>query len=240
MYNARAVGAGRRLPRNGAAVPPGRDRARRTQRRRRCALELSDRVRKRGALRVRRDSGRTCSIRPPSAPIRYYSNHPSYNALPDWLARRSTRDRAQRAVPRARRSIARWSSRLTKPAPIDELGLFERDARRRDQAGGGSRHGARRSAFRSAMLMLMYITVMSSAPQLLNSVIEEKMSRISEVLIGSVTPFELMMGKLLGSAAVSVLLAGDLHGRRPRRRAVLGRLRERGHAGDRSAGSCCS
>jgi len=33
------------------------------------------------------------------------------------------------------------------------------------------------------------------------------MSRISEVLIGSITPYELMMGKLLGSAAVSVLLA---------------------------------
>ena len=33
------------------------------------------------------------------------------------------------------------------------------------------------------------------------------MSRISEVLIGSVTPFELMMGKLIGSVAVSLLLA---------------------------------
>ena len=59
------------------------------------------------------------------------------------------------------------------------------------------------------------------------------MSRISEVLIGSVTPFELMMGKLLGGAAASMLLSVDLHRRRPRRRAVLGRLRERGHAGHR-------
>jgi ABC-2 type transport system permease protein len=49
--------------------------------------------------------------------------------------------------------------------------------------------------------------VMSGAPQLLNSVIEEKMSRISEVLIGSVTPFQLMMGKLAGSIGVSLLLA---------------------------------
>jgi ABC-type Na+ efflux pump permease subunit len=53
----------------------------------------------------------------------------------------------------------------------------------------------------------MYITVMSSSPQLLNTVIEEKMSRISEVLIASVTPFQLMMGKLLGSVGVSVLLS---------------------------------
>src|SRR5262249_58747251 len=58
------------------------------------------------------------------------------------------------------------------------------------------------------MMMILLFSVMSGAPQLLNSVIEEKMSRISEVLIGSVTPFELMMGKLTGSVAVSLLLAG--------------------------------
>jgi ABC-2 type transport system permease protein len=33
------------------------------------------------------------------------------------------------------------------------------------------------------------------------------MSRISEVLVGSVTPFELMLGKLLGGVGVSMLLA---------------------------------
>jgi ABC-type Na+ efflux pump permease subunit len=38
-------------------------------------------------------------------------------------------------------------------------------------------------------------------------VIEEKMSKISEVLLGAVTPFELMMGKLLGQSAMAVLLA---------------------------------
>jgi ABC-type Na+ efflux pump permease subunit len=42
---------------------------------------------------------------------------------------------------------------------------------------------------------------------MLNSVIEEKMSRISEVLVGSVTPFQLMMGKLAGGAAASILLS---------------------------------
>jgi ABC-2 type transport system permease protein len=53
----------------------------------------------------------------------------------------------------------------------------------------------------------MYMTIMTSAPQLLNSVIEEKMSRISEVLVGSITPFTLMMGKLIGGAAASTLLS---------------------------------
>ena len=64
------------------------------------------------------------------------------------------------------------------------------------------------------------------------------MSRISEVLLGSVTPFELMMGKLLGCVGVSLVLAAIYVGGRRRRRAVHG-------YGDAlraptSPGSCCS
>ena len=56
-------------------------------------------------------------------------------------------------------------------------------------------------------MFVMFFVIMTSAPQLLNSVIEEKMSRISEVLLGSLTPFELMMGKLLGNTGIAMLLA---------------------------------
>ena len=58
-----------------------------------------------------------------------------------------------------------------------------------------------------ALMYLLFIALMSSAPQLLTAVIEEKMSRISEVLISSITPVQLMLGKLLGVAAVASLLA---------------------------------
>jgi ABC-type Na+ efflux pump permease subunit len=44
---------------------------------------------------------------------------------------------------------------------------------------------------------------MGSSP-LMQSVLEEKMHRIAEVLLGSVTPFQLMMGKLLGMVGVSL------------------------------------
>jgi len=57
------------------------------------------------------------------------------------------------------------------------------------------------------VLFIMFLSVMSTAPQLLNAVIEEKMSRISEVLVASVSPFELLLGKLLGVTGVAVLLA---------------------------------
>ena len=76
-------------------------------------------------------------------------------------------------------------------------------------------------------MFVMFFVIMTSAPQLLNSVIEEKMSRISEVLLGSVTPFELMMGKLLGNAGIAMLLAALYVGGGYRRRGVLRLCRRR-------------
>ena len=137
--------------------------------------------------------------------ISYYSNHPGYRTLSNWLAASLNREILNQRFRAA--SIDRaMVSRLTRPVDVSELGLLERSA------GGGIKAAAKVDKVRTtvipiAMMMIILFSVMSSAPQLLNSVIEEKMSRISEVLIGSITPYELMMGKLLGSAAVSVLLA---------------------------------
>jgi ABC-type Na+ efflux pump permease subunit len=52
--------------------------------------------------------------------------------------------------------------------------------------------------------MMMLMMIMVSTSPLLQSVFEEKMARIAEVLLGSVTPFQLMMGKLLGTVGVSL------------------------------------
>jgi ABC-2 type transport system permease protein len=49
--------------------------------------------------------------------------------------------------------------------------------------------------------------VMLGAQPLMHSVMEEKTLRIAEVLLGSVRPFELMMGKLIGMVGVSLTVA---------------------------------
>ncbi len=49
---------------------------------------------------------------------------------------------------------------------------------------------------------LMFVAMMTVAQMLLSSTVEEKASRIFEVLLSSVTPGELMLGKLMGVAAV--------------------------------------
>ncbi len=51
---------------------------------------------------------------------------------------------------------------------------------------------------------LIFISLMQSVQYLLSNTIEEKSNRIIEVLLASVTPSELMMGKLLGIGATGI------------------------------------
>ncbi|MBN1845201.1 MAG: ABC transporter permease [Sedimentisphaerales bacterium] len=55
-------------------------------------------------------------------------------------------------------------------------------------------------------MYLMFLGIMGMGQQLLTSVIEEKNSRVIEVLLSAVTPFELMAGKILGLAAIGVTM----------------------------------
>jgi ABC-type Na+ efflux pump permease subunit len=137
--------------------------------------------------------------------MRYYSNHPAYRLLPDWIASTINREIVSARF-RAAAIDRGVVTRLTRPVRLEQLGLVSREG------SGALKPPAHVDevltlVLPSAMMTLMFLSVMSTSPQLLNSTIEEKMSRISEVLIGSVTPFELMMGKLFGSASVSLLLA---------------------------------
>jgi len=54
------------------------------------------------------------------------------------------------------------------------------------------------------MGMIMYITVFIYGMMVMRSVMEEKTSRIVEVMISTVKPFQLMMGKIIGVGAVGL------------------------------------
>jgi ABC-2 type transport system permease protein len=56
-----------------------------------------------------------------------------------------------------------------------------------------------------AMGILIYIFVLVYGMQIMLGVIEEKTSKIVEVIVSSVKPFQLMLGKILGIAAVGLL-----------------------------------
>jgi len=54
------------------------------------------------------------------------------------------------------------------------------------------------------MIMLMWMMFLMSAMPQLSAVQEEKGQRIAEVMLGSVSPFQFMMGKVLGGVGVSL------------------------------------
>jgi ABC-type Na+ efflux pump permease subunit len=87
---------------------------------------------------------------------------------------------------------------------LESMGLAKLDART------GNVQEARKSNIMQTifvpyiLMFLMFMTLIMSAVPLLNAVMEEKSERIAEVLLGSVSPTQFMMGKVIGGLAVSL------------------------------------
>lgn len=170
----------------------------------RARASLSDRVRT-GELYAFVEI--PADVLPPSSTSRilFYSSHAADRALPAWLGQ------IVNAAIIARRfrdaHVDAWVvTSLMHQTPVERLGLVERSANGEIKAAAGI-DPVRTEILPFAMMMIVFFSVMSTGPQLLNTTIEEKMNRVSEVLIGSVTSFELMMGKLLGTMGVAMLLS---------------------------------
>ena len=54
------------------------------------------------------------------------------------------------------------------------------------------------------LTFLIYLFVMTYGGMIMQSVIEEKTNRIVELMVSSVKPFQLMMGKIIGVALVGL------------------------------------
>ncbi len=138
-------------------------------------------------------------------PLAYHTQEPTFTELPDWIAECVNSDVRRRRFEGA--SIDReLVDKLNRRIPLTTWGL----ARQRDDGtveAADEENKIRTFLIPAAAMMLLFMIIMTSAPQLMNQVLEEKMQRISEVLVSSVSPFELMLGKLVGSACVCMTLA---------------------------------
>jgi ABC-2 type transport system permease protein len=139
--------------------------------------------------------------------VRYQSDSPTYDAFEDWVQEVLTA-----AIHESRFAAAHVTlppqdlHTIIQPVPLLAKGLSKRNA------DGKYEDAPDENVLVSIMvpgglMLLMFMLILLGATPLLQGVVEEKMQRIAEVLLGSVRPFELMMGKLLGSVAVSLTLA---------------------------------
>jgi ABC-2 type transport system permease protein len=78
-----------------------------------------------------------------------------------------------------------------------------------DPASGGITKAERRGEAEAVFLpmvaeIMLFMLIMMGATPLLQTIMEEKTQRIAEVMLGSVRPFELILGKLIGGVAVAL------------------------------------
>jgi len=97
---------------------------------------------------------------------------------------------------------------LQQPVPLKVKGLT-RENKQTGQIEDAADEQRLAHFFLPAILIaLMFMVIMVGATPAMQGIVEEKGQRIAEVLLGSVTPFELMAGKLLGVVGVSLTMAG--------------------------------
>jgi ABC-2 type transport system permease protein len=90
---------------------------------------------------------------------------------------------------------------------LESMGLVEIDRKTGDLKDAERTNELEAFFMPYILMLLMFLLVMMTAIPLLTSVMEEKLERIAEVILGSVTPFQFMMGKILGSISVSLTIA---------------------------------
>ncbi len=178
-------------------------------------LALSDRVR-RGELFAFVEIGAN-ALHPPSEEtadkekdkdkpenrVGYYSNADGIDEARSWLS--SPVNEGLRRVRLARLGVdpGRFDE-IFAAVPVQRMSLVTRD-----EHTGEIREGRKKSEFEgfivpfTVMMLLAMITMATSGP-MLPSVSEDKLQRVFEMLLGSATPFELMMGKVVAAVGRSL------------------------------------
>lgn len=137
--------------------------------------------------------------------VAYHSNSPTYGDFRRWASDVINQRIRELRLNEAGLDIAVVET-ATKEVPVASLSLLSKDVT------GAIKPAEPTNRFATifvplGMMMLMFMVVMVGASPLVQSTLEEKMQRIAEVLLGSIPPFQLMMGKLLGTVGVSLTIA---------------------------------
>ncbi len=178
-------------------------------------LKLSDRVRKEELLafvdiaadlleEVAEPASAVATPAMPSAKVAYYSNSPTYGDFSNWLKGVLNHQIQEIRLGQVGLDLS-LVRRASRPETIDNLGLVSLD-KDGNITDADKVNMAASFLVPIGLMMLMFIGVMVGSTPLLQSVLEEKMGRIAEVLLGSATPVQLMLGKLVGTVGVSITI----------------------------------
>ncbi|WP_321473478.1 ABC transporter permease [uncultured Paludibaculum sp.] len=97
--------------------------------------------------------------------------------------------------------------RVLSPAVLQRRGLLTKDPKTGAIVEATKTGDASTFAIPFSVMMLMGMIVMTGATPMLTGIAEDKVQRVHEMLLGAVTPFQLMAGKVVGAIAVSLTSA---------------------------------
>jgi ABC-type Na+ efflux pump permease subunit len=138
-----------------------------------------------------------------SAGCKYVSNNLTDKALKKWYesfasaevrARRFTKEQIDQRV----------AERIQRPLEFEEKKVGEGGVEEKVEAKDKARQWAP-----VVFVYLLWLTVFMMAQMLLTNTVEEKSNRIIEVLLSSVSPLQLMVGKILGIALTGLTMIGS-------------------------------
>jgi len=141
----------------------------------------------------------------PDDGMAWSTDSPTNDDLPDWLERLTNQE-----IRRERFASAGLDptvvDRLSARRRVRTLGLAEvnADTGEIDEAEESDKIAT--IVVPLALAFLMFMLTAMSTPVLLNNVLEEKMQKIAEVLVSSVSPFQLLLGKLASAVGISMTL----------------------------------
>lgn len=193
-------------------IPPGSDSPEAVEGQR---YELSQRVERddldgvieigKNVFAVRGDPYRSKDAVPDDAAIRFQAKRPTQRPFMAW-AEQAINAAVQAGRFRDKNLDSAEIKAIQEEVPLKYTGLTVRTAAGKLE---DAKEGAQIANFvlPGVLIGMMFMLIMVGATPAMHGVVEEKAQRIAEVLLGSVSPFEMMAGKLLGVVGVSLTTA---------------------------------
>jgi ABC-2 type transport system permease protein len=136
-------------------------------------------------------------------PVATYTNEGGFDEASRWLS--GSIDEGVRRVRLARLGVdqSRLSAALA-GVKVDRFGLVSRDPKTGEIGKASKKNEVAEFAVPFGIMLLLGMIVMIGSSPMLSAVTEDKAQRLVEMLLGLATPFELMMGKVLGALGTSL------------------------------------
>lgn len=138
--------------------------------------------------------------------IRYYSEHSFMDNIRYWFSNTINNYMRQQRLD-ALNLDKEVAGNLFAWVNIEGMSLVEVDKKTGEQQQAGQANELQSFLIPYFVIILMFMLTMMSSVPLLSAVMEEKSEKIAEVLLGSVTPFQFMAGKVTGGIGIGLTVA---------------------------------